>query len=200
MKLLVRGAGKRPAARSRRSRSFAVSAWTWRWPICRSSAPPLSTRPPWSVLSRGRRRPGWRGRNRASKTFLERALTDGLITDAALAQSEAQAQAFWALREGQSAAQKSEGVAWKHDVAVPVSRVADFIADTGAALEARFPGVRIDAFGHVGDGNIHYDVRWSPVGGDQTAHAAARNAGPASSTTSSPPWAARSAPSMAWGR
>ena len=137
--------------------------------------PPLSTRPPWSVLIEvADARPG--AAETVLETFLERALTDGLITDAALAQSEAQAQAFWALREGQSAAQKGEGVAWKHDVAVPVSRVADFIADAGAALEARFSGVRIDAFGHVGDGNIHYDVL-GPVGGNQAAHAAARDAG-----------------------
>ena len=137
--------------------------------------PPLSTRPPWSVLIEvADARPG--AAETVLEIFLERALADGLITDAALAQSEAQAQAFWALREGQSAAQKSEGVAWKHDVAVPVSRVADFIADAGAALEARFPGVRIDAFGHVGDGNIHYDVL-GPIDGDQAAHAAARDAG-----------------------
>ncbi|HEY5290058.1 MAG TPA: FAD-linked oxidase C-terminal domain-containing protein, partial [Caulobacteraceae bacterium] len=80
------------------------------------------------------------------------------------------------LRENQSAAQKAEGAAWKHDVAVPVSRVADFIAVASAALEARFPGVRIDAFGHVGDGNIHYDVL-SAKGADQGVHTAARDEG-----------------------
>ena len=93
-----------------------------------------------------------------------------------MAQSEAQATAFWALREGQSAAQKPEGPAWKHDVSVPISRIADFLAAAGAALGARFPGVRIDAFGHVGDGNIHYDVL-GPVGGDPAAHAAGRDEG-----------------------
>ena len=80
----------------------------------------------------------------AAEAALERllagALADGLVTDAAVAQSEAQAKAFWALREGQSAAQKSEGPAWKHDVSVPVSRVADFIADAGAALQAPLSG------------------------------------------------------------
>ena len=61
-------------------------------------------------------------------------------------------------RESQSAAQKPEGAGWKHDVSVPVSQVAAFIAEATAALERRYPGCRISAFGHVGDGNIHYDV------------------------------------------
>jgi FAD/FMN-containing dehydrogenase len=137
--------------------------------------PPLAAPTPWSVLIEvADARAG--AAEAALEAVLESALADGLVTDAAVAQNEAQAHAFWALREGQSAAQKSEGPAWKHDVAVPVSRVADFIAEASAALGARFPGVRIDAFGHVGDGNIHYDVL-GPSGGDGAAHAAARDAG-----------------------
>jgi len=137
--------------------------------------PPLSARSPWSVLIEvADAREGVA--DRALEAVLESALADGLVADAAVAQNEVQARAFWALREGQSAAQKSEGPAWKHDVAVPVSRVADFIAEASAALEARFPGVRIDAFGHVGDGNIHFDVL-GPRGGDRGAHAARRDAG-----------------------
>jgi FAD/FMN-containing dehydrogenase len=137
--------------------------------------PPLATVTPWSVLIEvADARAG--AAEAALEAVLESALADGLVTDAAVAQNEAQAHAFWALREGQSAAQKSEGPAWKHDVAVPVSRVADFIAEASAALEARFAGVRIDAFGHVGDGNIHYDVL-GPSGGDGAAHAAGRDAG-----------------------
>jgi FAD/FMN-containing dehydrogenase len=65
-------------------------------------------------------------------------------------------------------------VAWKHDVAVPVSRIAEFLETAGAALRRRYPGVRIDAFGHVGDGNIHYDVLSAP-GGDAAAHNARRD-------------------------
>lgn len=106
--------------------------------------------------------------------LLEGALGEGLVLDAALAQSETQAAAFWALREGQSAAQKSAGPAWKHDISAPVSRVADFLRAADAALTARFPGVRIDAFGHVGDGNIHYDIL-GPEGGDPAEHAAGRD-------------------------
>ena len=136
---------------------------------------PLAIRPSWWVLIEvADARAG--AAEAALEQLLAGAAEDGLVLDATLAQNETQARAFWALRENQSAAQKREGAAWKHDVAVPVSRVADFIAAAGAALEARFPGVRIDAFGHVGDGNIHYDVLSAP-GADQAAHAAARDAG-----------------------
>jgi FAD/FMN-containing dehydrogenase len=136
---------------------------------------PLTSRPPWSVLieivagAPGEAQP-------ALERLLAGALESGLIGDAALAQNETQAHAFWALREGQSAAQKPEGAAWKHDVSVPVSRIAAFIDTTTAVLADRFPGVRVDAFGHVGDGNIHFDVL-GPPGGDQAAHAAHRDAG-----------------------
>ena len=106
---------------------------------------------------------------------LEAGMEAGLVSDAAIAQTGDAAKAFWALRENQSAAQKSEGAAWKHDVAVPVSRIAEFIDTAGAALQARWPGVRIDAFGHVGDGNIHYDVLPAP-GSDASAHNALRDA------------------------
>ncbi|HEY2177011.1 MAG TPA: FAD-binding oxidoreductase [Caulobacteraceae bacterium] len=130
--------------------------------------PPLEGRPPWYVLievADARRGTA----EAAMQRFLEGALADGLISDAAVAQNETQARAFWALRENQSAAQKSEGTAWKHDVAVPISRVADFIEAAVAALTARFGDVRIDAFGHVGDGNIHYDVLGPLEGRDEGA-------------------------------
>ena len=136
---------------------------------------PLETRPPWYVLIETAS--GEPGAAEASmERLLAAALEEGLISDAALAQNETQARAFWALRENQSAAQKSEGPAWKHDVSVPVSRIADFIDAAGATLGQRFPGVRIDAFGHVGDGNIHYDVL-GPPGGDTALHNALRDAG-----------------------
>lgn len=116
----------------------------------------------------------------AAGAVLERVLADGvergLIRDAVLASSEAQAHAFWALRENQSAGQKPEGAAWKHDVAVPVSRIADFVTEAAAAVEAFSPGVRVVAFGHVGDGNIHFDVL-RPDGGDDDAHDALRDEG-----------------------
>jgi FAD/FMN-containing dehydrogenase len=136
---------------------------------------PLESRPPWYVLIEiANARPG--SAQAQMEGLLTGALEGGLITDAAVAQSEVQARAFWALRERQSAAQKPEGPAWKHDVSTPLSRVAEFIETATTALQQRFDGVRIDAFGHLGDGNIHFDVL-GPTGGDPAAHAAGRDAG-----------------------
>ncbi len=81
----------------------------------------------------------------------------GLVRDAVIAASEAQRRALWALRENVSEAQKIDGVSIKHDVSVPVSRVPDLIERAGAELARRFPDVRVVAFGHLGDGNIHYN-------------------------------------------
>ncbi len=136
---------------------------------------PLPTGAPWLVLielasARAGEAEG------ALERLLAGALEGRAVLDAVLAQNETQARAFWALREGQSAAQKPEGAVWKHDVSVPISRIARFLGDAAEALGARFPGVRIDAFGHLGDGNIHFDVL-APAGGDQARHAADRDAG-----------------------
>lgn len=136
---------------------------------------PLETRTPFAVLIEiAGARPG--AAEAALEGLLSDALETGLIADAAIAQSGDQARAFWALREGQSAAQKPEGPAWKHDVSVPISKIAEFLETAGAALTQRFGPVRIDAFGHLGDGNIHYDVL-APAGGDLARHAASREAG-----------------------
>ena len=98
---------------------------------------------------------------RVLDTLLEEALgaaaEAGIITDAALAASEAQRGEFWKLRENVTEAQKLDGVSIKHDVSVPVSRVPELIERAGAALAAKYPDIRIVAFGHVGDGNIHYN-------------------------------------------
>ena len=88
---------------------------------------------------------------------LQQAAEDGLVEEAALAHSGTQAAALWALRENISEAQKIEGVSIKHDIAVPVSRIAEFISRADAALRTAFPEVRIVCFGHVGDGNLHYN-------------------------------------------
>ncbi len=128
---------------------------------------PLDSTPPWYVLIEL-----VSGEPRAAETAMERLLTGafegGLITDAAIAQNDAQRAAFWKVREEQSAAQKPEGGGWKHDVSVPVSRIADFLDEATAAVERFHPGARVSAFGHVGDGNIHYDVL-CPPGGDRPA-------------------------------
>ena len=161
---------------------------------------PLSRPSAWYVLIEiASAQPG------AAESAMERVLGAGpsnaaLIEDAVIAQNEAQARAFWALREGQSAAQKSEGAAWKHDVSVPLSRIPDFIDTASARLEACFPGVRVDAFGHMGDGNIHFDVLASGWAATRSPIRRRATPGRGWSTTSSSTWAARSAPSTAWAR
>ncbi|HEY2050876.1 MAG TPA: FAD-binding oxidoreductase [Caulobacteraceae bacterium] len=136
---------------------------------------PLETPAPWYVLVELAS-----GRSGAAEadmeSLLEAALERDLILDATIARSEAQAAAFWGLREGQSAAQKKEGAAWKHDVSVPVSRVPEFLETAARRLAEAFPGVRIDAFGHVGDGNIHFDVL-APEGVEAKTHTERRDAG-----------------------
>ena len=93
----------------------------------------------------------------ALEGFLEESLENGSITDAVLAQSVEQARRLWALRENISAAQKVEGFSIKHDISVPVSRIGEFVERADAALLKAFPGIRIVTFGHVGDGNLHYN-------------------------------------------
>ncbi len=120
------------------------------------SRDPLPDRSPWQVLIE---------LSDTMESELDAALQDvlveaaeaGDVNDAALAQSEAQAQALWRLRENISEAQKIEGVSIKHDISLPVSRLPEFIDQCDAALAAAFPGVRIVCFGHLGDGNLHYN-------------------------------------------
>lgn len=134
---------------------------------------PLERTYPWYVLIEvASGEPG--GAGAAMERLLAGALEDGLAIDATVAQSDTQAKAFWALRENQSPAQKAEGPAWKHDVSVPVSRIADFLIEADRQIIAYSPSARIVAFGHVGDGNMHYDVI-GPVGGDPVAFSALRD-------------------------
>ncbi len=95
--------------------------------------------------------------NAPLEDVLAAAIEAGEATDAALARSESQAIALWALRENIAEAQKIEGLSIKHDISLPISRLAEFIARSDAALAANFPGVRIVCFGHLGDGNLHYN-------------------------------------------
>ena len=88
--------------------------------------------------------------------------TDGVL-DAVIAASEAQSEELWQLREGVSEAQARWGLPIKHDVSVPVSRVPDFLAQATNAVSAAVPGVRVVAFGHIGDGNIHFNLS-HPIG------------------------------------
>ena len=88
------------------------------------------------------------------------------MLDAVVAASEAQAAALWALRENIPEAQVHEGKQIKHDVSVPISRIAEFIAVTDAELQRAFPGVRMVTFGHLGDGNLHYNIAPAAGGGE----------------------------------
>ena len=83
---------------------------------------------------------------------------DGDLLEYRVSGNAQQVEAWWQLRKRISEAQKAEGISIKHDVAVPVSRVAEFITRANAALQAAWPGIRIVAFGHMGDGNIHYNA------------------------------------------
>jgi D-lactate dehydrogenase (cytochrome) len=105
------------------------------------------------------------------ETVLGEAIESGLAHDAVIAESTAQAADFWRLRETIPDAQPFEGASIKHDVAVPVSGVPDFLARAGAALESAVPGIRFCAFGHLGDGNIHYNLS-PPEGATKEADAA----------------------------
>jgi len=89
------------------------------------------------------------------------------IRDAVIAQSDTQAQALWSLRENISEAQKIEGLSIKHDISLPVSRIPQFIGECNAALASSFPDVRIVCFGHLGDGNLHYNQS-KPAAQDNT--------------------------------
>jgi FAD/FMN-containing dehydrogenase len=98
---------------------------------------------------------------------LGQAMEKGLVLDAALAGSAAERAAIWHLREEVSDAQKREGPTVKNDVSVPVSKVPEFITRATRACEERFPGIRVAAFGHMGDGNIHFNLLAAP--GDEEA-------------------------------
>ena len=128
---------------------------------------PLADRSPWYVLVE--MTAGMPAHlDEAMEASLKEGLEQGLVTDAAIAQSETQRAAFWRLRESLSDLQRLEGGSIKHDVSVPVSRMGDFIARATAAVEDRLPGVRPVPFGHIGDGNVHFNLS-QPVAMDKAA-------------------------------
>lgn len=94
---------------------------------------------------------------------LEWGMAEGLVTDGAIAASEAQRGAFWRLREEQPEGQRQEGPQLKHDISVSPGRIAEFVAEGANICERLLPGTRINPFGHLGDGNIHYNLT-PPVG------------------------------------
>jgi FAD/FMN-containing dehydrogenase len=133
---------------------------------------PLGEKSPWYVLCEA-------GSTRADEDLtgllaqaLEQALAAGLITDAALARGERDRQTLWSLRERIPEAQRREGLSLKHDVSLPVSHVARFVAEAETWLRETAPEGRLVAYGHLGDGNLHFNV--SARSAAETAALAAR--------------------------
>jgi len=91
--------------------------------------------------------------------LMETALDEGLVEDAVVAENLAQSKAFWNLREHIPLAQAEEGLNIKHDIALPISRIGHFIEETDALIAKAVPGARMVTFGHLGDGNLHYNVQ-----------------------------------------
>jgi FAD/FMN-containing dehydrogenase len=107
--------------------------------------------------------------------LLETALEHGCVVDAVVAQTIAQSKALWHVRESISMAQATEGLNIKHDIALPVSAIPAFVAQTDALLAQQLPGVRMVNFGHLGDGNLHYNVQ-CPLHADAAAFLQAHEA------------------------
>src|ERR1700738_4091765 len=122
---------------------------------------PLASKHPWYVLM-ALSSPRDDARS-TLEAILEKAMEDGIVDDAVIAANLTQRQAFWKLRDEMSAAQKPEGGSIKHDISVPVAAVPDFIEQADAAVVKLIPGSRPVPFGHLGDGNIHYNVS-QPLG------------------------------------
>jgi FAD/FMN-containing dehydrogenase len=129
---------------------------------------PLFKETPWCVLlensdheSETHARVGFEG-------LMETALDKGWVTDAVVAESLTQAQGLWQIRESIPLAQATEGLNIKHDISIPVSHIPQFVEETDALLQAKIPGIRLVNFGHLGDGNLHYNVQ-APAGADGPA-------------------------------
>jgi FAD/FMN-containing dehydrogenase len=127
------------------------------------SIPLESLEPPWYALIELSDSEGEDHARARFEAVVGQSFEDGLVTDAVIAESLQQSQGLWRLRhEALGEAQRRDGRNIKHDVSVPISRIPDFLRATAAVLEARFPGVRPVAFGHLGDGNLHYNVAHAP--------------------------------------
>ena len=129
---------------------------------------PLFGTSPWCVLLENSDHESEDHARALFERLLEAALAAGCVTDAVVAESLSQAQALWHIRESIPLAQAEEGLNIKHDISVPVSRIPAFVAETDALLAQAIAGVRLVDFGHLGDGNLHYNVQ-APEGGDAKA-------------------------------
>ncbi len=133
-------------------------------------ADPLPRHKGWSVLVETSNPRAFDAREVLQEALLA-ATSDGLVADAVIAKNERERANLWRLRESFSEAQKLEGASLKHDISVPVSRIAEFIATVAPLVERALPGARSVVFGHAGDGNLHFNIS-APVGGDAALVAA----------------------------
>jgi FAD/FMN-containing dehydrogenase len=133
---------------------------------------PLRERSPWYVLLEvSEMQPGARAAE-AIERVLQTAIEAGVATDATISDSEARYDAIWAIREEVTEAQAREGPSIKHDISLPISEIADFVRETDAAVDAACPGLQKVTFGHLGDGNLHYNLSPPPVPRDVDAFVA----------------------------
>ena len=122
--------------------------------------PPLAGGHPWHVLVEiVRDQPDTPDPKSIMEHLLADALERSLIEDATLAASEQQAEDFWKIRESIAEAERANGPALQHDISVPVHGMARFIDEASPVIEAKFPGTKVAAFGHMGDGNVHFHVK-----------------------------------------
>lgn len=135
---------------------------------------PIETRTPWHVLIEvdhaDLSEPGPSDRLEAALTH---AFERGIAVDAAIAANEAQAEAFWRIRESLSESEKAQGPALQYDISVPVAKMPAFMIEAAQAAEQAFPGTTASSFGHLGDGNVHFHVRAPKGTGDGPAWIAA---------------------------
>src|SRR5579883_1361533 len=130
---------------------------------------PLTAKHPWyALLEISSSRTG-AGLREALETLLEAAMAADLIQDGVIAESEAQRRELWRIRAGMPEQQDKLGGSIKHDVSVPISKVAEFIVRASKAVSERLPGIRPYPFGHVGDGNIHFNLT-QPPGADKAIY------------------------------
>ena len=144
---------------------FALSLVDKHYPQLRV---PLFQASPWCVLLENSDSENEAHARSQFEGLLEAALEQGCVTDAVVAENLTQARSLWHIRESITLAQVEEGLNIKHDISIPVSRIPDFVAETDALLAREVPGVRMVDFGHLGDGNLHYNVQ-APEGVDGRA-------------------------------
>mgnify|MGYP000034004502 FL=1 len=123
---------------------------------------------PWAVLLENSDSESEQHARERFEALLETAFEQGCVQDAVVAESITQAQQLWHIRENIPLAQAEEGLNIKHDISVPISRIPAFVEHADALLQREIPGVRLVNFGHLGDGNLHYNVQ-APEGGDAKA-------------------------------